>query len=417
MNSPFVGRRQAGAIGLILLLYAVLIVLRMPSIVLHGRFWAEEGTVFFAQAWSRPPLDVLFHSHGGYLNLVANVAALAARWWLPLEEAPYGTIGAGLLFQLLPPLLLLLARDAWLQDWRVRAAGIVLLLFVPAADEIWLQTLHCQFELTLASALVLALDVPRGGRAALAWAVLALAPLSGPGAMVLLPLFALRSVLERSRERGVQGAVLLGATLVQLVLFFHGEPGRRFSISPAALLTVVAMKHLVVPFLGAHAAGSVAASWREALAAGRVPAVALLSAGAAFLLLAWVVAWTRNVVGAWLLAAAALVGGASYGGALGGAADLMSPFVGERYAFVPQSLLGLAILSLATGPVRLVRVVAGAVCAWLLVVGVQQYRRPWSAVAYGPDWRAQVAAWREDPSHALRLWPQTWTMTLKSANH
>jgi len=408
--------RQRGAAALILGLYAILVLLRIPHIVSAGRFWAEEGTVFYAQAAARPPLDVLFMSYGGYLNLAANAGAVLARRVVPLEFAPFVTIAIGLLFQLLPPLLLLTARDPWLRDWRVRSAGLLLLLFVPAADEIWLQTLHCQFELTLASALVLALEVPRGGQAALPLAVLGLAPLCGPGAIVLLPLFALRSALERSRGRALQTAVLLGATIVQLVFFYHRVPGRTFSVDPAALLTVVAVKHLAVPFLGIHTATALASAWRETLASGRIPLGAMLASGAAVLGIAGVTAREQNLVGAWLLAAAALVGGASYVGGLDGAVVLVHPFVGERYAFVPQSLLGLALLSLAAGPAGWVRGVAAVACLWLLIVGVQQYRRPWSAAAQGPDWRAQVAAWRTDPSHALLLWPQGWTMTLESGH-
>ena len=134
-------------------------------IVVAGRFWAEEGQHFFEDAWFMAPLPALFTSFGGYLNLVANAAAVLARWLMPLRLAPYLTISTGLFFQLCPPLLVLGARDAWLQPFNVRCSAWLLLLLVPASEEIWLQTLHCQFELSLCCAIILALDVETGWRA------------------------------------------------------------------------------------------------------------------------------------------------------------------------------------------------------------------------------------------------------------
>ena len=117
----------------VLLLCALLVCARMPNIVIEGRFWAEEGNVFFHNAWTLPPLRALFTSYAGYLNLATNAATLAARWLLPLRLAPYLTILVGLLGQLCAPLLLLTARDAWLgPTWR-RIVAVLLVLLVPEA--------------------------------------------------------------------------------------------------------------------------------------------------------------------------------------------------------------------------------------------------------------------------------------------
>ena len=68
---------------------ALAICARMPEIVIKGRFWAEEGDVFFHEAWVLPPMRALFRSYGGYLNLAANIGTLAARWLLPVSSAPH----------------------------------------------------------------------------------------------------------------------------------------------------------------------------------------------------------------------------------------------------------------------------------------------------------------------------------------
>lgn len=409
------GRPGRNAIAAILALYAVLVLLRVPQIALLGRFWAEEGTVFFATAWTRPPLSALLTSYAGYLNLAANAATLAARYALPLEWAPYATIATGLAVQLAPPSLLLLARDAWLQDWRARAAAILLLLFVPAADEIWLQVLHCQFELTLCCALILALDARP--RAALPLLLLLLAPLCGLGAIALLPLFALRALLDRSIARTLQCAALVAGSALQLAFFFRIGTDRLLTTDPAILLPVITLKHLVVPFLGTGTARRLAGSWRDATAHGRLlPLAAVFPViGSIGIVAASIRA--RNWTALWLLAAAALTAGAGYFGALEGPMSLLDEMSGQRYAFVPQSLLAMTFLSLAALPGHPApRALGAALCLWLLMSGVQQYRRPWNAVAFGPAWRPEVAAWRADPAHTIQIWPQGWTMTLDPAH-
>ncbi len=112
-----------------------------------------------------PPLQALLAPVSGYLNVVANASLLEARWCMPLACARYLTISVALLVLLLPPLLLLSARDAWLRPLPVRVAAVAPFLLVPNAEEIWLQTLPCQFELTLCSAIILCLDTAQGAGA------------------------------------------------------------------------------------------------------------------------------------------------------------------------------------------------------------------------------------------------------------
>jgi len=67
--------------------FAVLICIRMPAILIHGRFWAEEGSPIFQDAWTMPWYGVLTPSYGGYLSIVPNLAGLFARHLVPLDYA------------------------------------------------------------------------------------------------------------------------------------------------------------------------------------------------------------------------------------------------------------------------------------------------------------------------------------------
>ncbi len=399
--------------ALLLVLFAVLVLVRMPEIVLKGRFWAEEGRNFFANAWVVPPLQALFTSYGGYLNLVANAATLAARLLMPLPLAPYLTITVGLAFQLLPPLLLLTARDEWLGRPRTRIAGVALLLLVPGTEEIWLQSLHCQFELTLCCGMLLALEPTRGSGALARLAILALTPLCGPGGIVLVPLFLARAAVDRSGARLLQGLTLAAGSAIQLLLFVEPFAGRTYRLAPVMLLCVVSIRHVVEPLFGLKVAYLAGGEVRRQLASNSVPVWAVLLPVAVFVPLAVLsLRSPRAAACRWLLAAAGLTALAAYYGAIGGTAILIGAQSGERYIFVPQALLSLAILAFAATGSRGVARAAWVAVLWLIVVGAGTYFATLRGIRNGPAWRDEVRAWQRDPSHAIRIWPHGWTVTL-----
>lgn len=414
------GRRGWTLRIILLAAFGLLVCVRMPEILLKGRFWAEEGQFFFHDAWVLPPLQALLAPIGGYLNLVANAATLAARWTMPLRLAPYFTIVVALLFQLLPPLLLLTARDAWLQPLRIKLSGLLLLLVVPASEEIWLQSLHCQFELTLGCAIILALEPASGrffssGRGLGHGAILLLAPLCGPGAIVLVPLFLVRAVLDRSLPRLIQAGALSVGSAVQLLLFFQAVSGRGYRLEPELVLSVFAVRHLAVPFLGLTHAKIVATAVRARLASGHVPWVAVLSPLLVFVPFFIATLRDRRVRPAfWLLAAGGLTALASYFGAIGGTAALIDVHFGGRYVFVPQALFSLAVLAVAaTGSARLAGIAWVAVL-WLIVAGAIDFFCTWPLISNGPSWRSEISKWQNDPTHPIKLWPNGWLMTLEA---
>lgn len=406
-------KAEAGSGGrstaLILAGFALLVCVRMPEIIIKGRFWGEEGTIFFQHAWAMPPWRAIWTPWGGYLNLVASTATVAARWFLPLRLAPYLTIGVGLLFQLIPPLLLLTARDAWLRDIRIRLAVVLLILLVPCSEEVSLQSLHCQFELTLACGIILALDTCEGWAAFFRSGLLFLAPLCGPGVIALLPLFLLRAAIDRSRPRVLQILPFAAGAGIQFFGFFTPIPGRAYELDPVILLSIVTVRHLALPFLGTSPANHIAENLRRIIQSGQWPLAAVLIPVVIFgaLLVATLRAGIRGPA-VWLLAAGVLTAGASYFGALGGGVPMIDARVGERYAYVPQALFALSIAALAATSGRNISKLAWAACVWLLLIGAQAFFFPLPMVADGPAWRPEVAAWQADPNHALHIWPTVW---------
>ena len=399
--------------------YSLLICLRMPDIILKGRFWAEEG-VFFHNAWTLPWYEALLTPTLGYLCLIATSAGLLARYAVPLEFAPYITISIALLFQLCPALLLLTSQETWLQRRASLALALLLFITPPISEEVWLNTLHSQFHLTLCTALILAFEPTKGKVEWFRRTLLLLGGLSGPGAAFLLPLFILRSIHDRSRARAVQACVLGLGVMVQLGLFYSTVPQRSYGIGFLLLLSVVFVRHLVVPFLGRQQSLDIASGIQTSVESGQMPLWPSLITVAVLGLLVFALLLRRRADLMWLFLAGCTILVLTYYGALDGRANLLLVDFGHRYYYVQQAIFALVVLGLAATGSDLLSKISWLVAFWMAVIGMREYFWPSASIfAHGPDWRAEVAHWRRDPSYPIRLWPGLpegkWTVQLPIA--
>ena len=391
-----------------LLAFAVLICARMPGILIHGRFWVEAGW-YFRNAWTMPWYDALTVTYGGYVSLVPALAGLLARHLVPLQYAPYVSTGIALLIQLCPAILLVTARDEWLSGRIKLAAALLLLALPPASAHVWLATIHAQVHLALCAGLILALEMRGGAVGFFRLALLLFAAATGPGAWALMPLFAWRAVVERSRGRAVQAGALAAVTIIQLLFFYHALPARAFA-GPRMQLLIVFVRHLLIPFLGHDGAAGIATSINDDVAAANAPVWPMLVTAVTFAGFALAILWQHVRPAAWMLAAGVTLAVVGYIGAPQGA---LSVNFTPRYSFAPSVLFSLALLALASSAQGRTRVIAPALVVWLIVIGAHEYIVPQTPpFAAGPDWRSEVAAWRADPDRPLRIWPETWSIHL-----
>jgi hypothetical protein len=405
------GLRRWQRVALVLV-FAALICLHLPGPLIHGRLWAEEGSKFYQNAATLPWHQALLAPWGGYLNLVANAAPILARHMVRLEYVPWISTGIALAFQCCPAVVLAFSRDPWLASPLVRLTALLLVVTAPVTQEVYLQSLHSQFHLTLSCALILALEVPSGWLAPFYGAVLFLAPLCGPAACLLAPLFCARALIDRSRRRAIQAAIIVVAAALQYFLFYAPLALRGGGVAPLLLLRIVYFKHLVTPFLGHAAAQAASVALRARMAAQQFPWRALIVTLTAAALFGLALLRRRLAAATWMVLFACLLAPVAYNNALVGGPLLLIVGVGARYAFVPEVLLSLALLGIATGTVRPERWLARGLVAWLLVMGLLDLVRPPPFFNEGPSWSREVALWRADHTHRILLWPGTWFMTL-----
>jgi hypothetical protein len=400
----------------LLLLYGLVIILRSPSTVFSGRFWAEEAVVYFQYALTHSPLDALLASHVGYYNLVANLATLVAARAVPLEFAPLLTQLFAFFVQLLPAILVvtgsLFGRPLW------KAFALAVLLFAAPSQELWLNTINSQSSLCVVACLILVSEARNGRERTFHNLSLVVAGLTGVSSTFLTPLFWLSAVTGHHRTRWVQATLLSACAAVQLFVVVAALEGgtREVSMDMASLACVVFIKGLLLPLTG-HSftfplAGFARTAALEKSADFGLILVALLFAGA------WLLFFYRGAPKSsmFLLAASIVVWTLSY---LGGVEDkrvLIDSIAAHRYSFAPVLFFVFSLLLLAAREEvhhpRRSRVLT-LLLLWVIAVGLSDFGRSFGCLR-GPDWKSEVELWREDPNHRIAVWPPGWYLLLQA---
>ena len=409
------------AIKLLLLsCYAVLTIARSPWVFTHGHVWGEEGTVYLQSAWSMSWLGALVAPHQGYLSLWPNLCGLLVAKVFPLAFAAVVLPSCALLVQIATGWFVVESESFVGTSSKVGALAITLLT---SEYEVWLNTINSQFYLVLCVAVLLVsrddrLFIPRG-------ALLLFSALTGPMSVALLPLFALRAWLERSRGRWSQTALLFAGAAVQVgVVVRQVAQGttRTVSFQPSGIAPMYLVRYLIRPFLGRLGESGAAALFLNqpnSFWAAHLHRHMPLTASTIFLegvlnvvLLVLVVWLTRDTAGHaawWLLAASWSLALLCLYGALGGTYALE-----ERYVYTSAVLMGFALLLGALSRAGKQRFLARGLLAFLLMSGFADFARykAWAAHQrpIGPDWKEQVQQQtRADvPAFDLLIWPRNW---------
>jgi len=364
MRVPGFGWRLAVLVGVV-----VLIFLRAQDAFLLPQLRAEDGTHFFTQA-RRLGLESLGATCNGYHVLFGRLVAWAASF-APPEHAPLIYSQAALLAMLCVAVFAMSARAG--SRWPALAA--LALALVPGRGAVYLHLTDVQTVLAAGLVLLLIAREP-ASRRQLAGDLIycALAGLTGPHALVLLPLFALRAVLRRTRASLATLGVLLVAGAIQARALI-GDPRLQgvFDATDPDWLSAIGM----------HIAGMMlpGETWVRALS----PA---LLAGASVLVVAFVFVASsraRNARPALLTGAALIVLAAVYS-AHRDAPRFLTVTAGNQYSYLPLLFLVWALLDLAVGRGPAARVAQGLLCLCLVSTLTDFRREPlpdrhWSRLA------------------------------------
>ncbi|MEE3627346.1 hypothetical protein UCD39_25740 [Nitrospirillum sp. BR 11752] len=217
---------------LAVVVFSALLISRDADWVLHPTLWAEDGVIWFQNAYAKG-LRVLLMPSAGYLNVFPYAMALVARD-LPLGWLPGWMMAGGFMAQLAPALYLLWRGAPLVPSVWARWAIAIFYLGVPNSFEIHLNLTNAQWHLMLLSFLMLVLPAPKGrGWRVLQYGVLLVNGLSGPFCLFLAPVALWQwrgSGPDQRRYALIQAAIVGAAALIQALCLLTIGAGERQSM-------------------------------------------------------------------------------------------------------------------------------------------------------------------------------------------
>ena len=197
---------------------------RRPDAILNAQFYAEDGGVWYPEAYNYG-LHSLFMPHAGYLNTLIRIVALIALQF-PLSLAPLVMNLCAIVVQILPVNLFLSSRFSSI-PLKMRLLGSFMYLAIPNSAEVHANITNVQWHLALVACLVL-LARPASGRG---WrifdgAVLVMISVSSPLGILLVPVAAVMWWKRREKWSAYSLALLVPGALVAglIALLSHQRP-------------------------------------------------------------------------------------------------------------------------------------------------------------------------------------------------
>ena len=165
----------------------LLLASRRPDALLHAQFYAEDGHVWFADAYNLGWWTTLFRTQDGYFQTLPRIGAALALH-APLKLAPLLMNLLAIAVQALPVNILLSARSSAWGSLRHRAMMAFLYLAIPNSGEMTVILTSTQWVLALIVFLLLVARKAAGipGRV-LDNSMVILCGLTGPFCLFLFP--------------------------------------------------------------------------------------------------------------------------------------------------------------------------------------------------------------------------------------
>lgn len=195
---------------------------RRPGDLFHACFYAEDGVLWFSEAYNLHWAKALLIPNASYLQvlprLVAGLALLPSLKWAPLVLNL-----AGAVLQVLPAMVLLSPRTSTWGPLPLRALLIAVYFASPNTREVHVNITNSQWHFAFLQ-LLLALGSPprRWFGKAFEIVVFSLGALSGPFAFVLLPILLISWFQRKERWLLVLTACLIPGLLLQAHVLHYG---------------------------------------------------------------------------------------------------------------------------------------------------------------------------------------------------
>jgi hypothetical protein len=385
---------------------------KSPHIFKHPRFWAEEGSRFYAHCQGGSFWHCMEYVHGDSYHLLANtLVSLAAA--ASVEDAPAVTTYLAFAVELAVVVQIVLFCSEYRLSPLIAALLVAAWAMLPGRYEVWLSATTIQWVAGISVLWLLVMPqawIERHWRGLALWC--AVCGLSGVPAVLIAPIFLVRAVAGRSRPVLWMSLVLGVCAVFQLSLFAVFGSVRPFAFHPLELGGGFLLQSVLSPILSVDIA-------QRALSKTTWIGVILL----ALAVVVVAISGARSGVGprpvALLIIACCFVSLVQAFGSLGPTTELLTGWAGGRY-FLFGSVCLCILLAWGTRAVQTGRRRAAvALLASVVLAGIAQAQ--WSkwprSMLAGPSWRQQVHACRAGEVCRVAVWPdpswgQSWTVEI-----
>lgn len=389
------------------------------------RLWAEEGTIYFTYATSHGWLASLLKPHQGYYSLFSNFAGLLASRAVSLESAPLVTTLLAFIVQCVPLLIVIWGTSRFWDTFSKKVGMIAIILFTPLSTEIWLNTINSQFYFSLITFLILCEDTATIQIRKYCYRfLLVISGLTGAVSCFIAPLYIAKAWMTKRREVFVQAGIISSCALLQVIIVIFlaassdGVYERRSFFPDIPTLGVIMwIKNIALLFYGLPFAKEYMFYARQAGATmfgvlgygGLLVTLMLLSCLALRL--------DREkriyIFGSYLLLMLL-----STFCATGDKKELIAPWGGQRYYYVPNVLILTMVLLAAN---RKFKTKAMKIFSWglrcLLILallhGAAIYIHFSVRDKTCPKWTEEIEQWNKDSSHSVKISPPGWEISLQ----
>lgn len=225
----------------VVLVSALVVYWRDPTVFTHAQFWGEDGIYWYGQAYNQGPFRAFFEAYAGSLQTGMRIVG-GLSLLLPFRLVPLFFALSAAAIQILPVVLLFTDRFRKLtKSIKVSIVLAVFYLLLPNSFEVHANLTNINWHLALLAIMVVLCPGKSKVWRAFDYVALVVSGLTGPFSIILTP-FAFW--LRRQKMLPSSYAYVIFATAAaQVVTYLVSPPGSRLSqglgASPVTFLAII----------------------------------------------------------------------------------------------------------------------------------------------------------------------------------
>lgn len=220
--------RQNLIYAAVLIISLLLIFSRRPDAVLNPQFWAEDGKIWFEQAYHNGIIASIFTPEAGYFQTISRFVAAFSQFF-PFEYAPSIFNFSAICAKLSVVFFLFSNRlERLLPDLPARLFAVFIYLALPHSYETHANLTNVQWHLALLSCLIItAVPSERKAWKIFDYAVVAISAVSGPFCLLLFPVAVIKYWFEKDKRTLILLTILsIGCVIQGISLTVNERPTR-----------------------------------------------------------------------------------------------------------------------------------------------------------------------------------------------